>query len=106
MDRVYNVEKSRKRKYGGDLFTSPRKRGRPPKPTTLESRYPIISPTSPGQVEALAIELTKEKPRKELVLKLMKETFSERRNFNIHSAVSVKSIVEKFPALKMIPAVF
>ena len=78
MDRVYNVEKSRKRKYGGDLDTSPRKRGRPPKPTSLESRYPITSPTtatSPGQVDVLAIKLTKEKPRKELVLKLTKETF-------------------------------
>lgn len=52
-DRVYNIEKSRKRKYGGDIETPPAKRGRPPKRSTLDSRYPtIIAANSvPEQVE-------------------------------------------------------
>ena len=39
------------------------------------------------------------------LLKLMKETYFYRRNFIIQSVLSVKLILEKFLALKMLPAV-
>ena len=83
MDRVYNVEKNRKQKRSGDQDgESPRKRGRPKKKETLESRYPIVQGdyeppdrvTDERNNQAIK-KMSKDKPRKEVILPLMKTTF-------------------------------
>ena len=45
--------------------------------------------------------MEKEKPRKEVVLPLMKETFHRHRRDILHSDVSVVSNLVKYSALKM-----
>ena len=81
MDRVYNIEKKgKKRARSDDDCSSPAKRGRPPKGTT-QSLYPPVQcngmldeDTDKRNVAALIKECEKEKPRKELVLQLVKDT--------------------------------
>ena len=51
--------------------------------------------------EAIEKELDKEKPRKEVLLPLMKSTFPARRSYILHEAGSVNDTVQKYPALKM-----
>ena len=82
MDRVYNVEKSRKR-TGPDIEDStPKKRGRPKKRSSnLKYRYPLIQSngvcdaSEQQNVEAMSMEMEKNKPRKDILLPLMKSTF-------------------------------
>ena len=110
MDRVYNVEKSRKRKASDSIDETPRKRGRPKRVMNLESRYPSIRPQEDESAQqqhlpAISKELEKEKPRKEILLPLMKSTFYARRQYILNSSDSVLSKLEKFPALKMLPLV-
>lgn len=111
MDRVYNLEKGRKRK-AADLAddTTPRKRGRPKRVISLISRYPPLQPQSTDtaqeqQVHAIMKEMDKEKPRKDILLPLMKATFYARRQYILDSEDSVLTKLEKFPALKMSPMV-
>ena len=107
-----NVEKHRKRKAEDDPegSASPRKRGRPKRTVSLESRYPKI-PILPdnshdGEKErALAIEMEKERPRKDIILPLMKETFYARRQYILHDEGSVSSKLLKYSCLKMPPVV-
>lgn len=111
MDRIYNIEKSRKRRLGSDTEeeTTPKKKRGRPKIITLESRYPQVRPqegddeaSEVRSMQALSKEMTKkEKPRKEVVLPLMKATFYARRQFVIREARSVASILQRFPAFKM-----
>ena len=107
MDRVYNVEKSRKRKASDSIDETPRKRGRPKRVMNLESRYPSIRPQEDESAQqqhlpAISKELEKEKLRKEI---LLKSTFYARREYILNSSDSVLSKLEKFPALKMLPLV-
>lgn len=82
MDRVYNVEKKRKRNSDGASDCAvPAKRGRPHKGVNLhDSRYPPIQATAPDEdsdsrnLLALVRECEKDKPRKDLVMQLMKDT--------------------------------
>ena len=99
---------SRKRKLSGDNDPTPTKRGRPKKITTLEYRYPPINTDSSVEptlekrnLEALSKETGKPKPRKEVVLPLMKSCFFSRRQYVMNDAQSVIEILEKYPALKM-----
>lgn len=107
MDRVYNVEKSRKRAAVDSVDNTPKKRGRPKKVINLASRYPSIQPhgndTAQQQIHTQAIlkEMDKEKPRKDILLPLMKTTFHARRQYILESEDSVLTKLEKFPALKM-----
>lgn len=107
MDRVYNIEKSRKRKTTLDLDETPRKRGRPKR--SLDIRYPSITPGDASvqqqQVQAISKELEKEKPRKDILLPLMKTTFYARRQYILANDDSVITKLEKFPALRMPPLV-
>lgn len=111
MDRVYNVEKTRKRKHsdpGGD--DTAKKRGRPKRIITLETRYPQIfppasDPAEQQKVEALAKEMEREISRKEVVLPLMKATFYNRRQFILNNDELIVSKLDRFPALKMISVV-
>lgn len=110
MDRVNNVEKTRKRVAVNSLDETPRKRGRPKRVISLETRYPSIRPqgderTQQEHVQALSKELGKDKPRKEILLPLMKSTFYERRQYILNSCESVLTKLEKYPALRMPPLV-
>ncbi len=51
-------------------------------------------------IAAIEEEMKKSKPRKSLILPLMKKTFCDRWEFVQHDAISVKDVIEKFPALK------
>ena len=44
--------------------------------------------------------MKKAKPRESLILPLMKKTFCDRWEFVQHDAISVKDVIEKFPAMK------
>lgn len=104
MDRVYNVEKGRKRIASPSDETPPTKRGRPKKVSILASRYPAVSPMDEGNTDsekALANEMENEHPRRDIVLPLMKKTFHNRRQYILKSTESVVQKVTKFPALKM-----
>lgn len=107
MDRVYNIEKSRKRKTTLDLDEIPRKRGRPKR--SLDIRYPSITPGDASvqqqHVQAISKELEKEKPRKDILLPLMKTTFYARRQYILANDDSVITKLEKFQALRMPPLV-
>ena len=112
MDRIYNVEKTRKRKISDSMGENDatKKRGRPKRVINLETRYPQIfppvsDPSEQQKVESLAKEMEREISRKEVVLPLMKATFYNRRQFILHSDGLVISKLESFPALKMISVV-
>ena len=109
MDRVYNVEKSRKRtRTGPDVEDStPKKRGRPKRSSNLESRYPLIQSNEPCDdvsqhqyMQAISKEIEKDKPRKDILLPLMKSTFGVRREYILNSDDSVFAKLVKYPALK------
>ncbi len=111
MDRVYNVEKSRKRKASdSDIGTPARKRGRPKRLViSLESRYPTVSPQFDGEREkeqaALTKEMEKDKPRKNIVVQLMKETFYSRRQYILLNDESVVSKLAKYQGFTLPPVV-
>ena len=50
-------------------------------------------------------ELMKDKPRKDVILPLVKDTFTYRCNFIMYDAKSVAEVLEKCPALKLTYAV-
>ena len=52
-------------------------------------------------LEAMTNEMKKEHPRKEIILPLMKNCFTERRDFVMNEALSTRCILEKYPALKL-----
>lgn len=100
-------KKSRKRgATDSDEAETPRKRGRPKRTINLESRYPTITGPDDDSEEqqndqALAVEMEKEKPRRDTVLQLMKHTFYARRQYILHNNESVVSKLAKYPGLKM-----
>lgn len=112
MDRVYNVEKSRKRVASrGDEPSEKRARGRPKKIINL-SRYPSIrkdvncdDDVQQQQLEAIAKEMEKSSPRKEILLPLMKETFYSRRKYILDCNDSVFTKLGKYPGLRIPPVV-
>lgn len=107
MDRVYNVEKNRKRKVGDseDGSDVPSKRGRPKRIISLESRYPSVRQAEGQEVVqvdvAILKEMEKERPRRDVLLSLMKSSFCSRRQCILHNEESVTAKLQKFPALKM-----
>ena len=110
MDRIYNVEKSRKRKASDVMESTPKKRGRPKRSVNLESRYPSIHPNLSDELQdtqhqAIEKELQKDKPRKDILLPLMKSTFYTRRQAILRSDDTVTNKLEKYSALKMPPLV-
>ena len=92
------------------LDETPRKRGRPKRVMSLETRYLSIRPqgdesTQQEHMQALTKELEKEKPRKDILLPLMKSTFYQRRQYILNNDDSVLSKLEKYPALRMPPLI-
>ena len=85
---------------------SPVKRGRP-KGCSLLSRYPPVKDdandetSSDRNMKALKKEMEREKPRKECVLSLLKQTFPSRREeiLSNGSNVTVTKFLSEHPAL-------
>ena len=101
------MEKSRKRQAesNDDEPSTKHPRGRLKKVINL-SRYPAIrkdadSDDSSQQYDAIAKELEKPNPRKEILLPLMKATFYSRRKYVLESNDSVFNKLSKFPGLKL-----
>ena len=81
-----------------DEMTGPLKKGR---------HYPPIDDTNviheevyQHHLRALDTKLKKSCPRQEKVLCLMSDTFVNHREFVLEQAISVKQILEQFPAFK------
>lgn len=120
IERVSNVHRKRKSEGDGELLllsfcnstvyvgATPSKRGRPKKSSvSLSERYPALTTTSDvnGEEEKtaydeLCAEMKTSKPRRDIFLTLMKNTFAMRRHYILNCAVSVQSILQEYPALK------
>lgn len=79
IDRIYNVEKKRRRSESSS--PRPAKRGRPCKLSRQYSRYPILEDSTQTDEEldsrtyrALILECARDKPRNDLLMQLMKDT--------------------------------
>lgn len=105
IERVHNVAKSSKKRSCESTSTPPAKRGRPPKfEDPMLQRYPPVqlsdTCTDDGNAtEALSRELEKDKPRKDVVLPLLKETFAQRRHYILSTQTSVADITAQYKAL-------
>ena len=100
------MEKKRKREGEGEV--PQKKRGRPKKSDSpLSARYPDIhgealNPVAENRnTDAVAKELEKQQPRKDIILPLMKSLYSSRRQYILNDAVSASDTIDKFPALKL-----
>ena len=56
-------------------------------------------------MEAIKKEMEKDRPRKDVLLSLMKSTFYVRRQYILESSDPVNLKLEKYPALRMPPIV-
>ena len=87
-----------------DLSAPPPKRGRPKADNPLMNRYPPLEfcddTDQSVDEQALGKELEKEKPRKNVVTQLLKQTFSSRRRYILtNSSASVMETCNKYQAL-------
>lgn len=76
--------------------------------SALDSRYPVMRPVEDRDTDseqALEKEMAKDKPRKEVVLSLMKNTFYSRRQYILCNEDPVTSKLERYSALRMPPVV-
>ena len=112
IQRVRNVIKTYNKKAVREDDDAPQNKRKKIK-TELLKRYPVTSFKSTLSDDAASIqshlktineELKKTKPRDQLLLPLMKSTFTIRRDYVQNEANSVKDILEKYPALNR-PAV-
>ena len=85
-----------------DEIESPRKKAK------VVDRYPPMDvsritddATFKRYMSTLNTELDKPKPKKEIILELMRNTFSHRREFILDEASNVAEILEKYPALRL-----
>lgn len=80
---------------------------RPKKDTIISSsRYPPLTHSDDNvdasdSIDALNIELEKPKPRKDVVLSLMKSTYYPRRTFILNDPGTVSNKVTKYSAFMM-----
>ena len=110
IDRVHNIRStsSRKRASTDDIEGTPTKRGRP-KGSSLLNRYPPVPDSDNDTVSnernliALKKEMEKEKPRKDVILSLLHQTFQIRRDeiLSDRNEVSVSSILSSYKALSL-----
>ena len=108
IDRVYNTRKRQASENANDE-TPPAKRGRPKLQCVL-ARYPPIEHADDSNdevansrnLDALRKEMERDKPRKEFVLSLMRQTFTTRReDILADTNASVSIILEKQSALSL-----
>ena len=101
IERVHNVAKAGKKRASQSSAPSA-KRGRPKQENPIFQRYPAVEfgqHADENQVQALQKELEKEKPRKDVVLPLLKQTFPERRQYILSTHASVVELTERYRAL-------
>lgn len=101
---MHNVGKNSKKRGSEGTSAPPAKRGRPAKTDNpVLQRYPPLEvSTDDGKAaEALGKELEKEKPRKDVVLRLSKDTFTERRQYILSTQTSVAEIIARYKALSL-----
>ena len=98
IDRVYNVQKGcRRREDDSSQPTKKKRKG-------LDRYPPVANPSDEAtynrHASAMEKELEKVKPRKEVLLELMKATFPQRRRQILSDEYcSVKEVMETYPAL-------
>jgi hypothetical protein len=102
---VYNVEKgnlkAKRRQSGEDNAACP------PKKSKNHTMYPALDEPESDEITyerhmtAMNQEMSKEKPRKEVVTELLTQTFVQRRNFVLNEAQTTMEILEKYPGLKI-----
>ena len=104
---MHNTRDRKRSGLNDTTSTPPAKRGRP-KIDTMLSRYPPINPEDDvdevalqRNEQALSKEIERETPRKEVVLPLMKHTFSSRREYILSesSDLTLEELLQKYPAL-------
>lgn len=112
VERVHNVRSAsaRKRPPSDEGEGTPRKKGRP-KVSGVLSRYPPLQFPDVGNDEVsnerntklLQKEMEKDKPRKETILPLLKQTFPSRREqvLSESEGVTVATILKAHPALTL-----
>lgn len=99
--------KAKKRPLEGGESTPKSKRGRP-RVSLVLTRYPPINEFGDDEVslkrniDQLSKEMEKERPRKEIVLSLVRQTFSYRRGDILSEAtdITVSELLGKYPELK------
>lgn len=107
IERINNQKSKASRKRPRDEETTPKsKRGRPKLSATL-SRYPPLDVTDGDDVTQsrnlgrLNTELTKDKPSKEVILPLVRQTFLARREAVLSSEDSIEDLLTEYPVLKL-----
>uniref|UniRef100_A0A1X7T9E3 Uncharacterized protein n=1 Tax=Amphimedon queenslandica TaxID=400682 RepID=A0A1X7T9E3_AMPQE len=109
IDRIHNVSVSVKCKEMNESSDAPvSKRGRQ-KSTTLASHYPSLQhdfsdDTSFNRnIDKIKSEMCMSNPRKQVLLKLMEDTYARRREMVLgkQGFVSVPHVLELYPCLKM-----
>ena len=110
IDRLHNTRSASKRLCSDSGQSSPCKRGRP-KASVIMNRYPPVrvdsdfkdAATDERNKKTLLKELERENPRKEIVLSLLRQTFSNRREDVLSESadVSVRTILSTHPALTL-----
>ena len=111
IDRVHNVSKSHKKRPCDDVEGTPKTKRGQGKSAGVLTRYPPICTLKEGydhvalsrDLNALQKEMEKERPRKEVVLTLMKQTFIARREYILSDDgdVSFAGIVEKYKGITL-----
>lgn len=105
IERAHNVAKSGKRPSSEPSASTP-KRGRPTAASPILQRYPPLPcadevQDSDQEEQALKKELEKEKPRKDVVVQLLRATFQSRRRYILTKSASetVLELTSTFKAL-------
>ena len=110
VERVHNVRSAsaRKRPSAENEGCTPHKKGRPKASPTL-SRYPPLADMGNDEVsnarnlQMLCREMERDKPRRDTVLSLMRQTFTSRREYVLSesSDISVAAILQLHQALSL-----
>ncbi len=110
MERVHNVRSAnaRKRPPTDESDETPCRKGRP-KMSAVLSRYPPIPDVGNDDIsharniKLLQKEMERDKPRKETVLSLLKQTFTSRREYILSEAedVTATTILKEHQALSL-----
>ena len=103
IDRVHNTRDRKRSGTNDGLTTPPAKRGQP-RVLTVLSRYPPLSMEGDIDVErneqAISQEIGRETPRKDILLPLLRQTFTSRREYILSDSDStIAVILQKYPAL-------
>ncbi len=107
IERLHNVKASQRKRHLSDSSTPKAKRGRPKTQSLLLTRYPPLTNMAGDDIvmsrdfDALHKELEKSNPRKEKILSLCRQTFTNRREEILVDSedVTATSLLQKFKEL-------